>query len=254
MVLSDRINFIRKIAFYLFLFSFLSLIGSLWLQNTLATFNFKKGVNNEILKNIPGYTYNSQIICSENLQDCRKDYLNKIKYSKKLGDCLENEFKTTISIGNKIFQKSIRSTFINNDREEGNLQKEYIGKNYKINFEVLDIKNETCIKNSFHYKFYKIIPIYYEFLFKLKKNPKTSLGATKSINPFIYGETSISNIVKRFPINYVFKPLLFISVILMYLYWKNYNILFKEIIKSEKNLFVFLVLVLQSSFFFMYYF
>ena len=239
MVLSDRINFIRKIAFYLFLFSFFSLIGSLWLQNTLATFNFKIEINNEVLKNVPGYTYSGQIICSENLQDCRKDYLNKVKYSKKLGECFENEIKTTFLVDDKIFQNTIQPTFINDDLKKGNLKKEYIGKNYIINIEVLDIKKETCIKNSFHYNFYKIIPFYYEFIFKLKNNPKTNLGSDTSINPFIYGETSISNIVKRFPINYVFKPLLFISVILMYLYWKNYNLLFKEILKSEKNLFVF---------------
>ena len=37
----------------------------------------------------------------------------------------------------------------------------------------------------------------------------------------------------------VFKPLLFISVILMYLYWRSYNYLFFEILNSRKNKFVF---------------
>ncbi len=76
-------------------------------------------------------------------------------------------------------------------------------------------------------------------LYYLKVNPKTILGSNVEINPFIYGEVSISNVVKRFPIKYVFKPLLYISVILMFLYWINYNKLFNEILKKKNELFVF---------------
>jgi len=84
---------------------------------------------------------------------------------------------------------------------------------------------------------YEIFPHYFEFLYNLKKI--SNLGSNEKINPFIYGESSISNIVKRFPINLVFKPFLFISVILMYLYWKNYSYLFIEILNSRNNKFVF---------------
>ena len=83
---------------------------------------------------------------------------------------------------------------------------------------------------------YELFPFYYEFLYDLRNI--SSLGSNSSINPFINGEASISNIVKRFPINLVFKPLLFISVIFMYLYWRNYNYLFGEILNSKNNKFV----------------
>ena len=99
--------------------------------------------------------------------------------------------------------------------------------------------NYNCIKKNNYYYLYKTFPFFYEYLYDLKENPKTQLGAKKTINPFIYGETSISNIVKRFPINYVFKSLLFISVIFMYLYWINYRRLFIEIIDSKNNKFIY---------------
>ena len=43
----EKINFIRKISLSLFIFSLLSLIGSLWLQNTLAAFKFNKNIYDE---------------------------------------------------------------------------------------------------------------------------------------------------------------------------------------------------------------
>ena len=41
MILGEKINLIRKISLALFICSLLSLMGSLWLQNTLAEFDFK---------------------------------------------------------------------------------------------------------------------------------------------------------------------------------------------------------------------
>ena len=242
MVLSNRINFIRKIAFFLFLFSFLSLIASLWLNNTLATFKFKKDINDKILKPVSGYIFKSEIACSQDLNSCKKDFLDKLEYSEKLGDCFENEFKTYYIIENKIYDNDsllYHSQFFQDNNYNNNLKSKFIGKNIVLNVEVLNNKNNTCIKNSPHNKLYKIIPFFYEFIFNLKNNPKTSLGSSVSINPFIHGEASISNIVKRFPVNFVFKPLLFVSVILMYLYWVNYNFLFRDILKSKKNIFLF---------------
>ena len=84
---------------------------------------------------------------------------------------------------------------------------------------------------------YKKFPFYFEFLYNLKNHPDTRLGASEKINPFIDGKTSISNIVKRFPVNYIFKPFLFVSVLLMYLYWKNYKYLFNRILNSNKSKF-----------------
>ena len=54
----------------------------------------------------------------------------------------------------------------------------------------------------------------YETIIKLNQMKKLTY-TTDRVNPFIYGETSISNIVKRFPINYFFKPILYISGIMI---------------------------------------
>ena len=63
------------------------------------------------------------------------------------------------------------------------------------------------------YYAYKIFPSFFEYLANNKKN--FSLGTSSSVNPLIYGETSISNIVKRYPVKFVFKPLIYLSVFLM---------------------------------------
>ena len=108
-----------------------------------------------------------------------------------------------------------------------------------LNNTVSNNKNVNCITNSPSYKFYKIFPFWYKSFYKLKFIENISLGTSEKINPFFYGETSISNVVKRFPINIGFKSFLYISVILMFVYWIYYNYLFKKIIGSKKNLFLF---------------
>jgi len=60
------------------------------------------------------------------------------------------------------------------------------------------------------------------------------------VNPFLYGETSISNLVKRYPINFFFKTLLYLGIILMILYWYRFNVIFKEIIDKKINIYYFL--------------
>ena len=60
------------------------------------------------------------------------------------------------------------------------------------------------------------------------------MGTAETVNPMINGETSISNIVKRFPINYLFKPLMYLSVILMILYWYSYNLVLNKIFEAKR--------------------
>ncbi len=239
MILSKRINFIRKIALSLFFFSLFAIIGSLWLQNSLSSFKYSKNqVNNNKLKIIPGFIFKEKVNCSEYIDDCRENrYLKRIQYVNKLGDCFENEYQISYIILDQVLEDR-KLLFIDNDLKN-QLKPEYLNKDIELNIKVLESKNNDCIKNFSEYKVYKIFPFFYDFLFNLKNNPKTNLGANVKINPFIYGETSISNIVKRFPINYVFKPLLFISVILMFLYWNNYKHLFNDILDSKKEMFVF---------------
>ena len=228
----------------------MAILGSLWLQNSIANLKFSKNqVNDEILKNTPGFIFKDKVNCSENIDACRENrYLKRIQYIDKLGDCLENDYKISYIISNKVL-KSRNLLFVDNDIKN-QLKPEYFDKDVELKIEVLDSKAQDCIKNFDEYKIYKIFPFFYDFIFKLKNNPKTNLGASVQINPFIYGETSISNIVKRFPINYVFKPLLFISVVLMFFYWNNYKHLFNNILGSRKEMFVFFGI---SSAFFLFF-
>lgn len=248
MVLLKRINFIKKISLFLFFFSLLALVLSLWLQNAIANFNYSKDLSDKRIET--SKFFSEKINCSENIQKCRKKFLGILYTSKSLGDCYIYNYKKKFIVNNKIL-KYRAYLFIGNNKETDlfhtiDLKPEVVDKDIEIQIIGYN-KNPNCIKNSKDYNLYKIFPFYYEFLYSLKHNPKTKLGALKTINPFINGETSISNIVKRFPINYVFKSFLFISVILMYLYWINYRQLFIEILNSRNNKFVFFGLA--SAFF-----
>ena len=123
------------------------------------------------------------------------------------------------------------------------IKKKYQNKKIKYTENVSNIKNLKCIKNyQFQYFFYKYFPpftIFMEKVSDIRGGGELNLGTSVKVNPFIYGETSISNIVKRYPINYFFKPLLYLGVILMLLYWYSYNKIFKTIIDERKNTFYF---------------
>tara|TARA_B100000902_G_C27246157_1_gene882723 strand:- start:304 stop:1392 length:1089 start_codon:yes stop_codon:yes gene_type:complete len=236
MSLSADVNKIKKISFYLFLVSILSLIGSIFLNNSLINFKYTKGIDESVLKPIPGYTSTKKINCSKNLASCKKNiYFDLLKKSNKLGTCFENKLQYSYKVGN-IDLKNFDELFIQNNYLN-NLKPKFENKDIQLIINVTDVKNEYCIKNHSSYKYYKLIPLYYEFLHTLRVHPKTDLGSSIPINPFLYGEASISNIVKRFPINFIFKPLLFIGSILLILYWSSYNIFFANILKSQKNIF-----------------
>ena len=242
MVLLKRINFIKKISLFLFIFSFLSLILSLWLQNTLANFKYyNSSISSEKIKSSKFYSI--KINCSDNNKKCAKVWFDIIKPPENLGDCYIYNYKTRFIVNNKkfklqnIFTKTLEEFTKTLDKKNfWVLKPEFIGKDIEFQLIGLD-KNEGCIKNSQSYNLYKLFPFYHEFIHQLKTNPKTKLGANEIINPFINGETSISNVVKRFPINYIFKSFLFVSVIFMYLYWVNYRRLFIEILNSKNNKF-----------------
>ena len=235
MVLPKRINFIKKVSLFLFIFSFFSLILSLWLQNTIVNFSYTKLLSdNEI--GISKF-YSEKVNCSKKNVDCKKQFLGRLSLAKKLGDCYIYRYQNQIVVNDKKIRQSDLFQKHPEDQLE-NLKLEFVDKDMELQIIAFD-KNDQCIKNDKNYYLYKLFPYYYEFLYYLKHHPKSKLGASKKINPFIYGEASISNIVKRFPINYVFKSFLFISVIFMYFYWINYNRLFIEILNSHNNKFIY---------------
>ena len=99
------------------------------------------------------------------------------------------------------------------------------------------INKDKCIKYSNIYFIYKLFP---NLLDLYKKFRSTAVFGTSTIvNPFIDGETSISNITKRYPFNYIFKPFLFLSSLLMMVYWLGYFAFFKKNGLNKNNSFVY---------------
>jgi len=93
--------------------------------------------------------------------------------------------------------------------------------------------NKGCIKNSILYKFYKLIPVAGDIFVNTRH--KATLGISKPVFPFIDGEASISNIVRHYPFSLIFKPLMFITSIIMIFYWINYYSLLKKILPFRKS-------------------
>ena len=93
--------------------------------------------------------------------------------------------------------------------------------------------NKSCIKNSILYKFYKLIPVAGDIFVNTKR--KAVIGISEEVFPFIDGKSSISNIVRRYPFNIIFKPLMFITSIIMIFYWINYDSLLKKILPFRKR-------------------
>ena len=114
--------------------------------------------------------------------------------------------------------------------------------------------NDQCILNSNNLLMYKIFPFLFENIYELRNNKKTRFGISTTVNPFFKGETSISNIVKRFPINYFFKPVLFITVIFMIMYWYNYNLIIKNLSNYKKNFYFFYFGIFSALFLFLHVF
>ena len=115
---------------------------------------------------------------------------------------------------------------------------------------IKEIKNEIethCIKNSILYKFYKLIPVAGDIFVNTKR--KTTLGISQVVFPFIDGKSSISNIVRRYPFSLIFKPLMFITSIIMIFYWANYYSLLKKILPFGKRTNSFTIFGILSAIF-----
>ena len=100
-----------------------------------------------------------------------------------------------------------------------------------------EINKDKCIKYSNIYFIYKLFPNLTNLYTKIQSF--SYFGTSKVVNPFIDGETSISNIAKKYPFNYIFKPLLFLSSLLMMVYWIGYFSFFKKNGLNKNNSFVY---------------
>ena len=227
---------LRKYAFLLFLVPTIGLLGSLFFHNFLITYSYEHHPYEE------GKKYPSKITCNVQNNYCLT--VNTIK-TQNLDDCPLFIPIIHIVINGK------RISLI--DYEEKHflfkvLKKEFLGAKIEKIFDKADALNPTCIKNSSYYNIYKKVPFIFEFLSYLKSSNKYAPATSKTVYPILYGETSISNIVKRFPINYLFKPLLYITSILMIMYWLYYQKIF-NLFEKEKRINKFLIFGVTSSIF-----
>ncbi len=92
--------------------------------------------------------------------------------------------------------------------------------------------NNECVKNhKFYYSFLTKFNWLEKLLLKTKNDNKSGFVEVK--NPYFYGEVSISRTARFFPATYIFKSLIILSSLLLFLYWRNTLNLFNEL--KNKN-------------------
>ena len=239
---------IKYVSFFLFLVPTIALLGSLFIHNILvsAKFNYPN--------NYSTVSFNTKfIICNEDNDFCNKDITKNL--SNDLFSCSKNRTQLYYDIENRLLlpEDYHNSNALLFPPEYQNLLKsidrEMLKQTKIINiFKKTDDLNQNCIKNNKLYKIYSFLPYLAYKIISIRNNDKYGAATSKSVYPFLFGETSISNIVKRFPINFIFKPLIYIGSILMIIYWYTYNKTLNLIIKQNK-LQKFFIFGLLSSFF-----
>jgi hypothetical protein len=234
---------LRKTSFYLFLIPTIALLGSIIFNNIFVNFHFD-----------PGPKYSSKIFPIEVLCNEENDYCKKIISKNTRFDECKLTYEEIFQVDNKRYKPAeFKREYYENEKIDA-LPKEKI-KESQITLIVnqLDKPKENCILYSpISHSLYKIFPQPFYFIKNLKENIKYTAATSSSVNPLIYGETSISNIVKRFPINYFFKPLLYISSILMLLYWSYYQKVFTIITRDKRINKFFIFGVISSIFLFLH--
>lgn len=232
---------LRIVAFLLFLLPTIAIIGSILIHNYILSFKYNIQTKySNYLNDIPGDSFEK--ICNLNNNFCYEEKFIKKWREKnlKLDDCFIYEVRYSEWFVDDIhFSKIMYAMFwLGKDDIFETSDNDFKGKEIKLKSVVSDVKNDNCIKNNFSYKIYKIFPVLFEYPARLIRDG-VSLGSTTKINPFFYGETSVSNVVKRHPINIFFKSFLYISVVLMIAYWYFYNKIFQKTLKNNFNLFYF---------------
>ena len=234
-------NYIRRlriIALLLFIMPAVALVGSLLVHNYLLSFNFGPDYNYNFKENLPGNKVS--ILCNEENNYCAKLEFEKLN---KLNECLPYKNIEYYTNEDGIVVKIISNEDIKN-----------YSKKIFLKIELIDELNSNCILSSTNSTYYNLFPSFFEMIYEIKNNKNINLGTSNTVNPFIYGETSISNIVKRYPINLFFKPLLYISVIFMISYWIYYNKILKNFFNSSKNFYFFNFGILSAIFLFLHVF
>ncbi len=244
--LKAQIDRLRKISLYLFLFTNIAIFGTLFAHNILTSSKYNYNytpLSNENLQNT---------VCNENNNFCY-EYSYKTQ-SKKLDECPINVIKNIHNIEELGFAEKDQMEFHNLLFDENKeIKPEYKNYNIFISYENIDKKNYSCIKNyPISHFVYKIFPQISNLIVNTKLNPNYFDPTNKVVNPFFYGETSISNIAKRYPLYIIFKPFLFIASLLMIIYWVYTKKIILSLNKSEKIQIYYILGVLSGIFLFLH--
>jgi len=269
--LNRPIKKLRILSFFLFLIASLAIVLSLLVSNAISIFpNFFAGVQYDnphqikkldILAKAQGLGkdegYPMTVKCDYTNEYCQNQNFTTLNFH--LGNCTKYYRSRTIKIDNQNYSfEEYKNNFFTEEfyqldlekREVENykkIKKEYRNKLIYNTFAITEQKDIKCIKNHPLYKIYKFIPQPFDFIYKTKISNTYKPATQLVVNPFINGELSISNLVKRYPINYLFKPLMFISALMMILYWLSYQKIFSKI-KGSKKINKFVIFGIASSF------
>ncbi len=242
--LKAQIDRLRKISLYLFIFTNIAIFGTLFTHNILTSSK---------------YLYNYTPLSNQNLQniDCNEDnnfcygYSYKTQ-SKKLDECSINFIYDIFNINEIGFAEKDQIKFHTLLFDENKkIKPEYKNYNIFISFKEKDKKNSSCIRNYPKSHFvYKIFPQFNNLIINTKLNPNYFDPTGKKVNPFFYGETSISNIAKRYPLYLIFKPFLYIASLLMIIYWIYTKKIILSFNKSDKIQTYYILGILSGVFLF----
>ena len=176
----------------------------------------------KILGNIepyPAWNWNEKII--------ERTFNFNITESYSLVNCPKYKFKEyVVTTENDVILFGLEDLTSVNQEEVKNLIENNRIKSQR--FESVESINHNCVKN---YKYLNLILNNFSFLEKILINAhkNNSSGFSSIKNPYFYGEVSISRTARYFPATLIFKPLIILSAIFLFLYWKNNLNLFNEL-------------------------
>jgi hypothetical protein len=214
---------IRNRSFYLFLLPAFALIGSLLLHNYITNFDYKPDYYSTAKYSGGKFT------CDKSNKFCTQNNFFLPGRKKNIGNC--GKFNNEISINYKSQKLQNLGAF---NKLSISLIESNLNEKFTLEFINDGQINQRCIKNSSLFFLYKIFPLPFQKIYEIKNDKNFQSATSKAVFPFIYGETSISNIVKRYPVNFTFKPLIYISCIYMFLYWCSYNKIINQFYNKKK--------------------
>lgn len=236
MEINRSIHKLRITALLLFILPFIGLIFSLIFHNYLVSTS--KFASKNLIYPFDDFKIGNKILveCSEQNNWCNWKIHDRFDQCQKYYVKGELFYPDSTKILDENLSKKLKD------------DKEYL----LAELEITDKKIENCILNSKFYHIYKIFPKTFEKI--THKVQGFNLGTSQVVNPIFYGESSISNIVKRFPINYIFKPLLFIASLIMFTYWFYFNKIFNFLFVEKKIRIFYIFGTLSAIFLFLHVF